>query len=228
MILAIVNNKGGVGKTTTSVNLSAELTRKGHRVLLIDLDSQGSASLSLGIARGDLKPSVADVFLEEALIYQTIRQTGIENLDLLTGSMELANADLVLANVQGRENRLDQEVWIIIQEYEFIVMDCPPLLSLLSINALVAADTFMVPLVPQYLVLEGLVNLLEVVDRILQGIGTKVELQGLLLTQVDYRNQGCQGNRHHDPGSLRKSSFQNRNSRQYPPGRSAEFRSDYL
>ncbi len=103
--------------------------------------------------------------------------------------MELANADLVLAGVQGRENRLELAIRIIIQEYEFIVVDCPPSLSLLSINALVAADAFIVPLVPQYLALEGLVNLLEAVDRIREGIGTKAELQGLLLTQVDYRTK---------------------------------------
>ena len=149
LILAMVNNKGGVGKTTTSVNLSAELARKGHQVLLIDLDSQGSASLSLGIARGDLKPSAADVLLEGVSMDRVIRHIGIENLDLLSGSMELANADLILADLQGRENRLELAVRSIIQEYEFIVVDCSPSLSLLSINALLAADAFIVPLVPQ-------------------------------------------------------------------------------
>ena len=101
--------------------------------------------------------------------------------------MELANADLVLADVQGHENRLEHAVRIIIQEYDYMVVDCPPSLSLLSINALVAADAFIVPLVPQYLALEGLVNLLEAVDRIRERIGTKAELQGLLFTLVDYR-----------------------------------------
>ena len=228
MILAMVNNKGVVGKTTTSVNLSAELANRGYRVLLIDLDRQGSASLSLGVARSDMKPSAADVLLEGVSIDQVFWQSGIENLDLLSGSMEMANADLILADVQGRENRLEHAIRNIIQEYEFIVVDCPPSLSLLSINALVAADAFMVPLVPQYLALEGLVNLLEAVDRIREGIGTKAELQRLLLTLVDYRTNVAREIVAKIRGTLQGSGFQERDSRQYPPGRSAEFWSDRI
>lgn len=228
LILAMVNNKGVVGKTTTSVNLSAELANRGYRVLLIDLDRQGSASLSLGVARSDMKPSAADVLLEGVSIDQVFWQSGIENLDLLSGSMEMANADLILADVQGRENRLEHAIRNIIQEYEFIVVDCPPSLSLLSINALVAADAFMVPLVPQYLALEGLVNLLEAVDRIREGIGTKAELQRLLLTLVDYRTNVAREIVAKIRGTLQGSGFQERDSRQYPPGRSAEFWSDRI
>jgi chromosome partitioning protein len=189
MILALVNNKGGVGKTTTAVNLSAGLANKDRRVLLIDLDSQGSASLSLGVPRSDLHPSSSEVLLDGIAIHQAIRKTPVEGLDLLTGSMELANADLVLSDVQGREERLKNALAPIRDDYHFLILDCPPSLSLLPINALVAVDAFIIPVVPQYLALEGLVNLLEAVERIRRGIGMVGRLLGLLLTLVDYRTK---------------------------------------
>jgi chromosome partitioning protein len=189
MILALVNNKGGVGKTTTAVNLSAALVGKDRQVLLIDLDSQGSASLSLGVSRTDLHPSSADVLLDGVAIRNALRSTLVDGLDLLTGSMELANADLFLSEVSGREGQLKMALHPIQQDYDFIILDCPPSLSLLSINALVAVDAFIVPVSPQYLALEGLVNLLEAVGRIHQEVGTVGGLLGLLLTLVDYRTK---------------------------------------
>jgi chromosome partitioning protein len=189
MILALVNNKGGVGKTTTAVNLSAALAGKNQQVLLIDLDSQGSASLSLGIPRSDLHPSSADVLLDGVAMRNALRSTLIEGLDLLTGSMELANADLFLAEVSERESRLQRALHPVHQDYDFIILDCPPSLSLLSINALIAVDGFIVPVSPQYLALEGLVNLLEAVGRIHEEVGTVGSLLGLVLTLVDYRTK---------------------------------------
>lgn len=189
MILALVNNKGGVGRTTTAVNLSAGLANKNHRVLLADLDSQGSASLSLGVNRADLKPSSADVLLGGMSIQRAIRPTTIKGLDLLTGSMELANADLVLGDARGREMRLKNALNPVRKDYAFIILDCPPSLSLLPINALVAADAYLVPVTPHYLALEGLVNLMEAVERVRQGMGTAALQLGLVLTMVDYRNR---------------------------------------
>jgi chromosome partitioning protein len=189
MILALVNNKGGVGKTTTAVNLSAALASKDRQVLLIDLDSQGSASLSLGVPRADLHPSSADVLLDGVAIRNTLRSTLVEGLDLLTGSMELANADLFLSEVSGREGQLKTALHPVREDYDFIILDCPPSLSLLSINALVAVDAFIVPVSPQYLALEGLVNLMEAVGRIHGEVGTVGSLLGLVLTLVDYRTK---------------------------------------
>lgn len=189
MVLALVNNKGGVGRTTTAVNLSAGLANRNHQILLVDLDSQGSASLSLGVNRADLKPSSADVLLGGMSIQRAIRPTTIKGLDLLTGSMELANADLVLGDARGREMRLKNALNPIREEYDFIILDCPPSLSLLPINALVAADTYLVPVTPHYLALEGLVNLMEAVERVRQGMGTASLQLGLVLTMVDYRNR---------------------------------------
>jgi len=187
MILAIVNNKGGVGKTTTAVNLAAALAGKNRRVLLVDLDSQGSASLSLGIPRAELSPSSAEVLLEGESLSEAIRKTEVEGLDLLTGSIALANADLRLSETRGRESLLKGVMEPIRGDYGFIVVDCPPSLSLLPINALVSCDYYMVPVVPHYLALEGLVNLTDAVERVRQGIGTGASLLGFLLTMVDYR-----------------------------------------
>ena len=189
MILAVINNKGGTAKTTTAVNLAAALAIKGHRTLLIDLDSQASASLSLGVSRADLSPSVAGVILNHGALKPVIRGTAAEGLDMVTGAPELADADLALANMPGRERRLKDAVGPVRHEYAFIILDCPPSLSMLSVNAMVAADAYLVPTPPEYLALEGLVGLMDAVQKIHEGIGDKCELAGLLLTKVDRRRK---------------------------------------
>lgn len=187
MMLAIVNTKGGVGKTTTAVNLAAGLATPRRRVLLVDLDSQGSASLALGVARADLAPSAAKVLLDNVPVQAAIRPTAVPGLDLLTGSMALANADVVLGDVAGREQRLRETLAPVRDTYRFILLDCPPSLSLLPVNALVASDAFLVPVTPQYLAVEGLVNLMDAVARLQASMSTHTSLLGLLLTLVDYR-----------------------------------------
>ena len=187
MILAIINNKGGTGKTTSAVNLAAALASKGKRSLLIDLDSQASASLSLGIERAAFSPSVANCMLDRRPL--PIRETSTPGLDLVTGSPDLANADIQLASVAGREKRLKDAIASVRGEYSYIVLDCPPSLSMLSVNAMVAADAFIVPTPPEYLALEGLVGLMDAVDLIHRGIGDKCALMGILLTKVDRRRR---------------------------------------
>jgi chromosome partitioning protein len=187
MILALINSKGGVAKTTSAVNLAAGLASLGHATLLVDLDSQCSASLSLGITREDLLPSSANVLLDGMPIRQAIRPTSIDSLSLLTASIELANADLALSQLRGREEQLKAALTPIRNDFRYIILDCPPSLSLLPINALIASDAFIVPVVPQYLALEGLLNLLETVETIRQNMNARSVLLGLLLTLVDYR-----------------------------------------
>ena len=185
--LALVNNKGGVGKTASAVSLAAGLAAEGRRVLLADLDAQGSASLSLGLVRADLQPGTAEVILDGRQVRDAIRPSSVAGLDILPGSMKLASADLSLADVKGREAVLKAALTPIRADYDFIVLDCPPSLGLLTVNALTAADFFLIPVTPDYLALEGLVNLLEAVERIRAGIGKAAELLGVLLTLADYR-----------------------------------------
>lgn len=186
MIIALINSKGGVAKTTTTVNLGTALAQAGRRVLICDLDSQASASFSLGVARGDLEPSLAQALLEDAPLSGLIRATAHPKLDLVTGSMALANVDLVLSDVAGREKKLAQILEPVARRYDFVLLDCPPSLSLLPINALVVAERYIVPVTPHYLALEGLVNLSMAVEKLKAGIGG-ASMLGIVLTQVDYR-----------------------------------------
>ena len=186
--VALVNNKGGVGKTTSAVNLAAGFAAGKRRVLLADLDAQGSASLSLGLTRADLTPGTAEVILDGLPIREAIRPSSVKGLDILPGSMTLASADLALSIVKGREVVLKDALTPILGDYDFAVLDCPPSLGLLTVNALTAADFFIIPLTPDYLSLEGLVNFMDAVEKIRSGIGGKVAAPlGILLTLADYR-----------------------------------------
>lgn len=185
MFIAVINNKGGTGKTTTCVNLSAALANSGYRVLLVDLDSQASASLSLGIQWSDLLPSMADVLFNRTVVEHAIRPSTIPRLYLLTGEMELANTDLILADVPGRENRLAECLKTVRHAYDFILCDCPPSLSMLSVNALVAADRYIVPVTPEYLALEGLVSLMDAVEKLKKGMDINAKLLGIVFTLVN-------------------------------------------
>jgi chromosome partitioning protein len=183
--LPVINNKGGVGKTTTAVSAAAGLAHRGREVLLVDLDSQGSASVSLGVGQQDLTPSIAEVLYGKVLIADAIRSTAREGLDLITGALDLANADVRLKQQADGQNRLRDVLAEVEGHYDNIIVDCAPFTSMLSVNALVAADAFIVPVTPSYLALEGIVSLGETVRRVRQGIGEAAPILGVLLTKVD-------------------------------------------
>ena len=186
-VISLINNKGGVGKTTTAVNLAAGVARKGKSVLLVDLDAQASASLSLGLSHGQLEPSTADVLLD-GLDVTEARSELTEGISLLPGSPDLKDTDINLAAQYGREKKLQRALGDARKDYDMILLDCPPSFSLLPVNALVAADYFLVPVTPQYLSLEGVGNLLDTVDEIRDGIGSVASVLGIVITQADYRS----------------------------------------
>ena len=190
MVLSIINNKGGTGKTTTAVSLAAALAASGHKTVLIDLDPQSSASISLGIRRRDDMATAADILFSGEELADALQPSGIKLLDMIPGDPELANTDLMLADNPERAFILDTALDSIRRFFDFIICDCPPSLSLLSVNALVACDAYIVPMTAEYLALEGLVDLTETLDRIEEGLGVRPELLGILFTMVNSTTHG--------------------------------------
>lgn len=190
MILTMINNKGGTGKTTSAINVAAALSlNHGQRTLLVDLDSQASTSLAMGIERVELSPSIADVLLEGRPWSQVIRDTSTPKLHLVSASSDLANADLILADISGRERCLSETLRLISPDYDYIILDCPPSMSLLSINAMVSSDAYIIPTPAEYLAMEGLIGMMEAVQKIQRGIQCSCYLMGILLTMVDRRRR---------------------------------------
>lgn len=194
MITALVSKKGGVGKSTTAVSLAAALALAGRRTLLIDLDSQASASLSLGVPRHLLAPSTADVLLRDMPAWRAVRATALPNLHLLTASADLHGVEEELTRMPEPASRLRRALVDLTPDYEITLIDCPATMSLITTNALVAADSFVLPVVPQYLALEGVQNLLEAIRRMHRRYGAVARLAGILLTMVDYRTRAGKEN----------------------------------
>ncbi|MBQ4243454.1 MAG: ParA family protein [Clostridia bacterium] len=185
--VALVNQKGGVGKTTTAVNLAASLGSLGYRVLLADVDPQGNSTSGLGINKRELTASTYDALLGTAPAQEVILQTPYKNVFLMPSNMELAGAELELADVEKREARLKTALAAVKGDFDFIFLDCPPSLGLITINALVAADSLLVPIQCEYYALEGLSQLVTTVRTVKRLYNPYIEMEGVVLTMYDGR-----------------------------------------
>ncbi|MGC9951138.1 MAG: ParA family protein [Bryobacteraceae bacterium] len=186
-ILAITNQKGGVGKTTTAINVAAALAASDLRVLVIDSDPQGNATTGMGATKSPERPSLYQVLLGGAEIADAVVHTGFEGLDLVPGDKNLVGANLELVDTPRREFRLHDKVTAVRAQYDFILIDCPPALDLLTLNALIAADSVLVPIQCEFFALEGISELMDTIERIRNSFEHPLEIEGILLTMFDDR-----------------------------------------
>jgi chromosome partitioning protein len=186
-VIAIASQKGGVGKTTTAINLSACLAQESRRVLLIDVDPQGNASSGLGINGNDQRTTLYEALLGQAEMRQAIMPTALANLDLVPAGQRLSGAEVELVGMMAREGRLKNALAQIRQEYDFVFLDCPPSLGLVTVNALTASDSVLIPLQCEYLALEGLTSLISAIRLVQDNLNPSLRIEGVLLTMFDAR-----------------------------------------
>ena len=186
-IIAIANQKGGVGKTTTAINLSACLAEKGQKVLAIDMDPQGNMNSGLGVDKDEAEKTIYDMIIGQAGIEEVIQKDVMENLDILPTNIDLSAAEIELIGVENKEFIVQKEVHKIRDRYDFVVIDCPPSLSMLTINAMTTADSVLVPIQCEYYALEGLSQLIHTVELVKERLNPVLEIEGVVFTMYDAR-----------------------------------------
>ena len=187
-IISFSNQKGGVGKTTTCVNMAAYLAREGRKILLIDLDPQGNATTGLGFSKGALKKSVYNVLIEEEAVKDNVLDTELENLKILPANIDLAGAEVELVYKKNREKVLKEALEKVKSQYDYLLIDCPPSLGLITINALAAADSVVIPIQSEYYALEGLSQLMNSISLVRQHLNKSLKVEGVVLTMYDGRS----------------------------------------
>lgn len=192
-MIALANQKGGVGKTTSSVNLSSSLAFLGKKVLLVDIDPQGNASSGVGVNKGEMEHCIYDVLVDDVAIQDVLQKTDLDNLNVIPATIQLAGAEVELVPAISREIRLKKAIDSIRDDYDYVIIDCPPSLGLLTLNALTAADSVLIPVQCEYYALEGLSQLLNTIRIVQKHLNEDLEIEGVLLTMLDARtNLGIQ------------------------------------
>lgn len=186
-IIAIANQKGGVGKTTTAINLSSCLAEKGKKVLSVDMDPQGNLTSGLGMEKGSVDKTIYDLIIGEASVDEVIVKNEIDNLEIIPTSIDLSAAEIELIDIEDKEFILKNAIEKVKDDYDFIIIDCPPSLSMLTINAMTTADSVLVPIQCEYYALEGLSQLMHTVQLVKDRLNTKLEIEGVVFTMYDAR-----------------------------------------
>ena len=191
-VIAVANQKGGVGKTTTAVNLAACLAKEGRKVLLIDSDPQGNATSGLGFDKRDVKKCIYDALINEVPMADTLKHTAYENLDVIPATIQLAGAEIELVSLMNREGRLKNALERIKHDYDYVIIDCPPSLGLLTINALTAASSVMIPVQCEFYALEGITMLMNTIQLVQRNLNPALKLEGVVMTMFDSRTNLAQ------------------------------------
>lgn len=191
-VIAIANQKGGVGKTTTAVNLAACLAKEGRKVLLIDSDPQGNATSGLGFDKRDVKKCIYDALINDVPMVETLKHTAYENLDVIPATIQLAGAEIELVSLMNREGRLKNALERVKHDYDYVIIDCPPSLGLLTVNALTAASSVMIPVQCEFYALEGITMLMNTIQLVQRNLNPALKLEGVVMTMFDSRTNLAQ------------------------------------